>query len=101
MSFNFTDIIWNFEESIIVCYTLLTPWKLSDAYIDGLVQDHSNSIANALELLQSCTEPLMCGCVNYTIIGSDDSFSLICWQAIIWTNAGYLSIRLRRKIHFN
>ena len=27
------------------------------AYIDGLVQDCSNSIANALELLQSCNEP--------------------------------------------
>ena len=26
-------------------------------YIDGLVQDCSNSIANALELLQSCTKP--------------------------------------------
>ena len=26
--------------------------------IDGLVQDCSNSIANALELLQSCTKPL-------------------------------------------
>ena len=25
--------------------------------INGLVQDCSNSIANALELLQSCTEP--------------------------------------------
>ena len=25
--------------------------------IDGLVQDCSNSIANALELLQSCTKP--------------------------------------------
>ena len=25
--------------------------------IDGLVQDCSNSIANALELLQSCTTP--------------------------------------------
>ena len=25
--------------------------------IDGFVQDCSNSIANALELLQSCTEP--------------------------------------------
>ena len=28
-------------------------------YIDGLVQDCSNSIANALELLQSFTEPLI------------------------------------------
>ena len=27
------------------------------SYIDGLVQDRSNSIANALELLQSCTKP--------------------------------------------
>ena len=27
--------------------------------IDGLVQDCSNSIANALELLQSCTKPSM------------------------------------------
>ena len=26
-------------------------------YIDGLVQDCSNSIANTLELLQSCTKP--------------------------------------------
>ena len=26
-------------------------------HIDGLVQDCSNSIANALELLQSCTKP--------------------------------------------
>ena len=26
-------------------------------YIDGLVQDCSSSIANALELLQSCTKP--------------------------------------------
>ena len=29
-------------------------------YFDGLVQDCSNSIANALELLQSCTKPSIC-----------------------------------------
>ena len=28
-------------------------------HANGLVQDCSNSIANALELLQSCTEPSM------------------------------------------
>ena len=28
-------------------------------YVDGLVQDCSNSTANALELLQSCTKPSM------------------------------------------
>ena len=31
--------------------------KLEIYDIDGLVQDCSNSIANALELLQSCTKP--------------------------------------------
>ena len=30
--------------------------------IDGLVQDCSNSNANALELLQSCTKPSICSC---------------------------------------
>ena len=29
----------------------------AELQIDGLVQDCSNSIANALELLQSCTKP--------------------------------------------
>ena len=34
-------------------------WRLlkKPEYIYGLVQDCSNSIANALELLQSCTKP--------------------------------------------
>ena len=31
-----------------------------DNIMDGLVQDCSNSIADALELLQSCTKPLIC-----------------------------------------
>ena len=34
--------------------------ELTKVKIDGLVQDCSNSIANALELLQSCTEPWKC-----------------------------------------
>ena len=29
-------------------------------YINGLVQDCCNSIANALELLQLCSKPLIC-----------------------------------------
>ena len=41
---------------------LQLPWQHivnshATAYIDGLVQGCSNSIANALELLQSCNEP--------------------------------------------
>ena len=35
-------------------------WKwLISMMIDGLAQDRSNSIANALELLQSCAKPLI------------------------------------------
>ena len=34
-------------------------------YIDGLAQDCSNSIANALELLQSCTKPLILEILQY------------------------------------
>ena len=30
-----------------------------EVHIDGLVQDCNNSIASALELLQSCTKPSM------------------------------------------
>ena len=29
------------------------------SYFDGLMQDFSNSIANTLELLQSCSKPLI------------------------------------------
>ena len=40
-------------------------WSNVDCYlwchIDGIVQDCSNSIANALELMQSCTKPLIYG----------------------------------------
>ena len=35
-----------------------------EAYFDGSVQDCSNSIANALELLQSCTKPSINTCVR-------------------------------------
>ena len=34
----------------------LNKYLYHDVYIDGLAQDCSNSIANALELLQSCTK---------------------------------------------
>ena len=32
-------------------------WGSDNSYIDGLVQDYSISIANALEILQSCIKP--------------------------------------------
>ena len=33
---------------------------ITDAYINGSVQDCSISIADTLEILQSCTKPLIC-----------------------------------------
>ena len=43
------------------------PVKQLKGYVDGLVQDCSNSITNALELLQSCTKPSML-CVHRYIL---------------------------------
>ena len=42
---------------------LYTPMQsqFTNAYIDGLVQDCSNSSALAMELLQFCTKPSICG----------------------------------------
>ena len=34
-------------------------YHTTEVDIDGLMQDCSNSIANALELMQSCTKPLI------------------------------------------
>ena len=37
-------------------------WKIHPLHIDGLVQERCNSIANALELHLSCTNPSICCC---------------------------------------
>ena len=43
--------------------------KMFVLYIDGLVQDCSNSMANTLELLHSCTKPSVpCCCDHATIL---------------------------------
>ena len=43
--------------------------ETSPVHIEGLVQDCSNSIANALESLQSCTKPRLYGalCSHFVI----------------------------------
>ena len=47
-------------------------FALSHQYdIDGLVQDCSNSIANALELLQSCTKPSIY-CIQAIFLGHNE-----------------------------
>ena len=44
-------------KTMIICCKVRCGASFEVLYIDGLVQDCSNSIANALELLQSCTKP--------------------------------------------
>ena len=52
------SLLWIFDRKIIVLQEI---WLNN---IDGLVQDCSNSIANAMELLQSCTKPAIC-CLQF------------------------------------
>ena len=83
-------------------------WLLT--YISELVQERCHSIANALELHLSCTNPLIYVSLSFqelthwgqvmhicisklTIMSSDNGLSPGRHQAIIWTNAGILLIR--------
>ena len=50
---HFNDAI----QDSLVLYSYVKCFTSTAIYIDGFVQDWSNSIANALELLQSCTKP--------------------------------------------
>ena len=50
---------WFDEHRRILMFDWLTEVRHVITHIDGFVQDCSNSIANALELLQSCTKPSM------------------------------------------
>ena len=67
------------------CYEMMCPFPqnslklcyiLGVLHLDGLVQDCSNSSALALELLQSCTKPLI-------------------YFVMMKTNSGYLDLKLR------
>ena len=58
-------------------------------YFDGLVQDCSNSIANALELLQSCAEPLIFP-LKVCCVSSPALYKIACililiiWGLVLW-----------------
>ena len=58
LQYQSTCIFWNWIESAFCKISLrcLGSW-CHQVYLHGSVQDCSNSIANALELLQSCTKP--------------------------------------------
>ena len=42
---------------VTIKHSLKLRYKIFEMHIDGLVQDCSISIANALEILQSCIKP--------------------------------------------
>ena len=60
------------ELNIVLCQISHKLW-----YIFGLVQDCSNSIANALELLQSCTKPSIRGLVQDCSNSTANSLELL------------------------
>ena len=60
---------------LLVHYACFLPQQHSYMHIAGLVQDCSNSIANAMELLQSCTKPWYDKpCLKWSWV------CIICWQ---------------------
>ena len=72
----FRLMVWRLECAKKVQYPLPETMMsiVAYLYIDGLAQDCSNSNANALELLQSCTKPSICTCVTRppcSLVGAD------------------------------
>ena len=66
-------------------HTVLSKNHFIHQDIDGLVQDYSNSIANALELLQSCTEPLIYAHASKFVVFSC-GLVLIIFFLLTWFN---------------
>ena len=51
------------NNSVAVPFSIHESLTVLCLYIDGLMQERRNSIANALELRRSCTNPSTCACV--------------------------------------
>ena len=54
MHLNISSAKW---QSFCLILNVLNPVVILNLYFDGLVQERRNSIANALELRLSCTNP--------------------------------------------
>ena len=54
---NWANVVQSLSKSLLIYHNLLTINIIILNHIEGLVADHSDSIANTLELLQSCTKP--------------------------------------------
>ena len=63
--------------------------QFTDTHIDGLVQDCSNSIVNALELLQPCTKPSIY--FTYPQWDSSHPMKYVQGSAILWLPIGFRS----------
>ena len=67
-------------------------------YIDGLAQDCSNSIANALELLQSCVKPSICTTLNLLLNDQCKVTHIWIWDCITishWPFSTYTLIEIQ------
>ena len=72
------------DNGLVTSY-YLNQWWLTEAYINGLVQDCSNFTANAVELLQSCTKPLIYVTQSWRVNNSSNieylwSQLFYCWR---------------------
>ena len=54
---NWANVVQPLSKSLLIYHNLLTINIIILNHIEGLVADHSDSIANTLKLLQSCTKP--------------------------------------------
>ena len=92
---------WSCQGAILWQMYIVDPTRslFYKKYIDGLVQDCSNSIANALELLQSCTKPWYHGWLHQS-----PSWFGLCSSVDVATDpsvAPMAAVRLGHKISVN
>ena len=72
-----------------------SPWKVGlQIHVVGLVQDCSNSIANALESLQSFTKPSMYRCASFTCILLNHIKSIAIEIALRWMPQNFTDDRV-------
>ena len=70
-------------------------------YLDDLMQDCSDSIANALELLQSCTKPSICylyGSVKFNSILQNNGHFADIFKSIFLIKSAFFGQKFRRSL---
>ena len=60
MFYSYISGLWSIYSCVLSLACRISTQMLLKEYFYGLVQDCYKSIANALQLLQSCTKPLIC-----------------------------------------